>query len=466
MTFRPLIIILFGISFIISCSTKKILTRQPPVIVSNEVYKINSSIIQLPIEIPMDVFSRELNTYFNGLIYSDTSYSNNENDNLKLKVWRNPTPLEVEGSGKSIKLKLPINIWACYQWKACGICPSVEKSVDFGLSIAFNTQVAVSKEWKLNTQTTVTALNFLKEPSLDFGVVKIPVTGMVRKAITDNIPSITSAIDREIGNSIPLKKRLEETWLSIQDPILIDSVYQAWFAMKPLQIFLTPVQGDKKKLLISAGIETFFETRLGEKMNTPVKSFLNPPIIKDKIDHQFQIELPIGIDFNSATQMARRILKDSVFTIQRKKIVLKDIEIYGSDGMAYVKTDLEGAIKGTLYLKGIPMLDTIENQLFIDQLDFDMVSKDALINVASWLLKGTFKKMLAENLIYSLDEKLKGAQHSFNLLLNGYKYGNLFTVNGKLNDLKMKKVYCDQKGFQTIFTSTGKASVKMNQLIQ
>jgi hypothetical protein len=459
-------IILVGVFLISSCSPKKILTNQPSIISSNEVYQLNPSIIQFPIEISMDVFRRELNGYFKGLIYSDTSYLNNNNDNLKLKVWRNPAPIEVEGSGKSINLKLPINIWASYQWKACGICPAVEKSVDFGLSIAFQTQVSVSKEWKMNTQTTVTALNFLKEPSLDFGVVKIPVTGMVRKVITDNIPLVTSAIDREIGNSIPLKKILEETWLSMQDPVLIDSVYQVWFAMKPLQIILTPLQGDKKKLLISAGIETFFETRLGQKINTPVKSFLNPPIIKDRIDHQFQIELPIGIDFNSATQMARRILKDSVFTIQRKKIVVKDIQIYGSGGMAYVKTDLEGAIKGTLYLKGTPMLDTVENKLFIDRLDFDMVSKDALINVASWLLKGTFKKMLSENLIYSLDEKLKGAQHSFNLLLNGYKYGNLFTVNGKLNDLKMKKVYCDQKGFQTIFTSTGKASVKMNQLIQ
>lgn len=443
-----------------SCRSKTFFTVQPDYTIQAPLIKVNPSLIQVPIEIPMHVFQQELNKNFNGLIYNDSLYDNNDEDNLKVKIWRTKKLIRVDGFKQKIRFLFPLEIWAQYKWQACGFCPVIEKSTSFDLDLTLNTQVQISRDWSIITTTSVTDMVFSKEPVLDFGAIQIPITRLIRGLLTANMPTITAAVDREVTMAIPLKMYLEDAWKKVQEPVLLDSTYQAWLVMKPLNMLLTPLQCDPGKLAAQAGMEVYLETKVGACPDVPLKTFLGPPVVKEKLTNQFKVELPIQIDFDAATRIARKNLKDSVFTVAKnKKIRINDIEIFGKSGFAFIRADLDGNFKGTIYFKGIPSYDSLTSSIFLKDLDFELNTKNSLYNFASWLLHGTLKKTLSKYFTYSIAKDLEGAKRALKKLLNGYTYDKYFKISGSVDQLVLKEVFCNDQGIQALLVSSGTSKI-------
>ncbi|MCX7743492.1 MAG: DUF4403 family protein [Flavobacteriales bacterium] len=424
------------------------------------VVKINPSLIQVPIEVPMHVFQQELNKHFKGLIYNDSLYENNDEDNLKVKIWRTKKSIQVDGYKQKIRFMFPLEIWAQYRWQACGFCPVIEKSTMFDIDLTLNTQVQISRDWGIITTTTFKDMFFSKEPILDFGVVQIPVTRLIRGLLTANMPTITAAVDREVTTAIPLKLYVEDAWKKLQEPVLLDSAYQAWLVMKPVNMFLTPLQCDPGKLVAQAGMEVYLETKVGTQPEEPLKTFLGPPVIKEKLTSQFNVELPIQIDFDAATRIARKNLKDSIFTVSKnKKIRINDIEIYGKSGFVFIRADLDGNFKGIIYFKGIPSYDSLTRSIYLKDFDFELNTKNALYTFASWLLHGSFKKTLDKYFSYSIAKDIEGTRLALKKLLQGYTYDKYFKISGDVDQLALKNVFCDDQGIQALLVSSGTAVI-------
>jgi hypothetical protein len=450
----------FGLTILVSCRSKTFFSVQPDYSSPAPVRKLNPSLIQVPIEIPMTVFQQELNKNFNGLIYHDSLYENNDEDNLKVKIWRTKKQIRVDGLKQKIRFVFPLEIWAQYKWQACGFCPLIEKSTSFDLDLTLNTQVQISRDWVVITTTSATDMVFSKEPVLDFGVVQIPVTRLIRGVLSANMPAITGAIDREVASAIPLKTYVEDAWKKVQEPVLLDSAYKAWLVMKPLNMLLTPLQCDPGKLAAQAGMEVYLETKVGARPEVPLKTFLGPPVVKEKMTNQFNVELPIQIDFDAATHIARKNLKDSIFTVsKKKKIKVNDIEIYGKSGFAFIRADLEGSFKGSVYFKGIPTYDTLTQSIYLKDLDYELNTKNSLYSFASWMLHGTFKKILSKQFTYSIAKDMEGARLALKNLMNGYTYDRYFKISGYVDQLALKEVFCNDQGIMALLTCKGTSKI-------
>lgn len=421
---------------------------------------IQPSLIQIPIEVPMQVFTNEMNKNFNGLIYNDTLYDNNDNDNLKVKIWRIKKQIKVDGHKQKIRFQLPLEIWAKYRWMACDICPAVEKSTSFDLDLTLVTQAQLGKDWTLVTTTTATDMQFSKEPVLDFGIVQIPVTRLIKGILNTHMPTITKSIDQEVSSALPVKTYMEDAWKQVQEPILLDSAYQAWLLMKPKNILITPLKCDVHKLSLQAGMETWIETHIGKKPEVKLKSFLNPPVVKEKLSNQFMLELPIKIDFDMATHIARANLKDSTFQISKnKKITITDVNIYGRSGFAFIEAHLKGSFNGAVFFKGKPSLDTLTHTLYLKDFDYDINTKNGLYSIASWMLHGTLKRIMEKQFRYSIASDLDAARLSINRLMNGYVYDKYFQINGQVGKLKLSDVYCTDQGIHAIFNTSGQSHI-------
>ncbi|MCZ2444579.1 MAG: DUF4403 family protein [Flavobacteriales bacterium] len=442
------------------CRVKNFFSIQPDYESNIQPRTLQSSLIQIPIDVPMAVFSNEMNKILNGLIYKDTLYENNDNDNLKVKVWRTKKEIKVDGHQQKIRFQLPLEIWAQYQWKACDVCPSIEKSTSFDLHLTLVTQIQLGKDWSLVTTTTATDMQFSKEPVLDFGMIKIPITRFIKTILNTNMPAITSSIDREVANTLPLRTYIEEAWLQVQDPILLDSTYQAWLLMKPISVQITPLNCDLQKLSLRAGMDTFIETHIGNKPTVPLKTFLTSPVIKEKLSNQFMIELPIKIGFDMISQIAKSNLKDSAFQISKnKKITIIDIRVYGRAGYVFAQTELKGSFDGMVYFKGKPALDTITNNIYLQDFDYDINTKNGLYSFASWMLHSTLRKMMEKQFQYNILKDIEGAQLAINQLLNGYIYNNYFQINGVVSQLKLSDISCLDDGIQTVFRTSGESRI-------
>ncbi len=452
-----------------SCAVRRFDSPTPEYNAETDKYVPKASIVSIPIEVQMSTITTAMNGVLTGLIYEDVDYKNNGGDNLQVRVWRTKKLITVEGEKDLLKLYLPLEIWAKYQVDPCAICPSIEKSTTFDMDLYLQTNLKVGKNWEVVPTTLATDVKFITSPTLSFDVgidvIHIPITSIVKSALMSNMATITTSIDEEVANSVPLKKYMTDVWDMVQDPQLMDSTYKAWLTLSPVEIYLSPLVCDKKKLKLSAGIATFIDTKLGDKPIISHKYALTDPVIKDKLDNKFHLELPVSIDFKMATELANRNFKDSTFQVsKRKKIKINDILIYGKGGEVFVKADLSGSFNGLVYFRGQPAFDTLTNKIYFKDIDFDVSTKNVLYKAAAWLLHGTIKKVMAKNCVYDITQDIEGAKISIQKYLSGYSYANLLTIKGKLDDLKLKKIVTDEECVKVVFYTSGTVGMTIDNI--
>lgn len=463
--FGQLIIILL----LCSCATKRFDSPTPDYNPETDKYIAKPSTLNLPIEIEMATITKAMNDLLNGLIYEDVDYENNGKDNLQVRVWRTKKDIVVEGEKDLLKLYLPLEIWAKYRVEPCAICPSIEKGTTFNMDIYLQTNLKIGKGWEVIPTTSATDVKFISSPTLSFDVgvevIHIPITNVVKSALMSNMHSITGGIDKEVTKSVPLKKYMSDIWDMVQEPQLMDSTYKAWLTLSPVEIYLTPLICDKKKLKLNAGIAAFIDTKIGDKPVSQRKYSLTDPVIKDKLDNKFNVELPITIDFNMATELANRNFKDSTFEVsKKKKIKVNDILIYGKGGEVFVQADLAGSFNGLVYFRGQPAFDSTTNKIFFKDIDFDLKTKNVLYKTAAWLLHGTIKKIMARNFVYDISKDLEGARISVKKYLTNYEYANMLILKGEVDDLSLKKIITNDEGVKVILHTSGKVALNIKTI--
>lgn len=466
---KKLLVLLLPVLFFSSCAVKRFDSPTPEYNPETDNYVPKASLINIPIEIQMATLTTAMNGLLTGLIYEDMDYENNGGDDLQVRVWRTKKEITVEGEKDILKLYLPLEIWAKYKVDPCAICPSIEKSTNFNMDIYLQTNLKVGKGWEVISTTAANDVKFTSTPTLSFDVgidvIHVPIGSVVKSALMSNMHTITTSIDKEIAKSVPLKKYMEDVWSMVQDPQLMDSTYKAWLTLSPVEIYLSPLNCDKKKLKLSAGISTFIDTKLGDKPIVSHKYALTDPIIKDKLDNKFNLELPVAIDFKMATELANRNFKDSTFAVsKKKKIKINDILIYGKGGEVFVKADLSGSFNGLVYFRGQPAFDTLTNNIYFKDIDFDLSTKNVLYKAAAWLLHGTIKKIMAKNCVYDISKDIEGAKISVRKYLTGYSYANLLTIKGKLDDIKLKKIVTTDECVKVVFMTTGSVGMTIDNI--
>jgi hypothetical protein len=466
------ITILSLISFLLllsSCVVKRFDSPTPDYNPEIDKYVPKTSTLSMPIEIQMVTITQAMNDLLKGLIYEDVDYKNNGNDNLQVRVWRTKKEITVEGDKDILKLYLPLEIWAKYKVDPCAICPSIEKSTNFDMDIYLQTNLKVGKDWEVITTTAATDVKFISTPTLSFDVgvdiIQIPITSLVKSALMSNMHTITTSIDKEVGKAVPLKKYMTDVWEMVQDPQLMDSTYKAWLTLSPVEVYLTPLSCDKKKVKLNAGLSTYIDTKLGDKPVIARKYTLAPPVIKDKMDNKFNVELPVTIDFKMATELANRNFKDSVFEVsKKKKIKVNDILIYGKGGEVFVKADLAGSFNGLVFFRGQPAFDTLANKIYFKDIDFDLKTKNVLYKTAAWLLHGTIKKIMAKNFVYDITKDIEGAKISIKKYLSDYEYANMLVIKGSIDDLLLKKIITDEESIKVVFYTSGTVGINIKTI--
>jgi threonine aldolase len=66
----------------------------------------------MPVTIPLSELSNMINASVKDLIYQDDSYTDNNNDQFKVKVWKTRPIRLVGGTNQNLLIEVPLKIWA------------------------------------------------------------------------------------------------------------------------------------------------------------------------------------------------------------------------------------------------------------------------------------------------------------------------------------------------------------------
>ncbi|MES2731947.1 MAG: DUF4403 family protein [Bacteroidota bacterium] len=429
--------------------------------------KQHLSIVNIPVEIPMAEIERQLNSQLKELLYEDNDPDNNGGDNLLIKVWKKSSP-KIEARGDVFNITMPLKIWAKagYKFNQFGIELQDFRETEFEIDVKFATKLALGSDWKVNTLTSANGFDWITKPVLRFGPIEIPLASIVGDIIDQQQGQLATMVDREVKDKIDIKPFVQQAWTWMQNPIQLSKQYDTWLKIMPTEVIMTPFVGLGNRTRASLGIKAYTQTVIGQKpASTPNTTVPNLSIVS-QVPDDFQVGLSGEISHQYATQILTKELVGQKYSFKEGKynVEVTAIDLYGSGENLVIKAGLKGSINGSVYLKGKPYYDPATQTLSLQNLDYDLDTKNKLFKTANWLMQGKFTRMMQESFRLPVSAQIDEARKIIQTGLTNNHVAKGITLNGQLADIKPDKVYITPNSIVAVVLATGRVDVKIDGL--
>jgi len=441
------------------CSTSKKIEALKP-LPSNDapmVYKTKTSFVNMPLEITLKEIENQLNKSLSGQIYDDT---NLEDDKTEMKITKTAPIRLIEKNGK-IQTILPLKIWAKFKYGTDFMSLNDTREINLNGTITMISDVKLSN-WKMSTNSKIEDFSWSESPSILVAGKNVPITYIINPTLSIFKSKIAKKIDEAIESSCDFKPYVLGVLEKMSTPFLTSEVYQTWFKLIPIEVYVTDAVLEKSKINMDLGLKCNMQTMVGVKP----KSTFDRNAIQFKpvtsVPNKVMANVVAISTYESASQIITSNFQGKEFAAGSRKIVIQKVEMWQKDGKIIIALDMTGSMNGTIYLSGIPNYNAITKEIYFDQMDYVLNTKGVLTKTANWLLQGVILKRIQENCRYSIKENLDEGKKSLLPYLNNFSPMKGVFVNGTLNDFEFEKVEVTDKAIIAFITTTGKMNVKID----
>lgn len=402
----------------------------------NETYifpRIKST-ISLPVSIPVAEVNRLINQSVSGVIYQDDSYTNNNNDQFKVKVEKSGQIKLSALKGNRFLIEVPLKIWAEQGYGGLGVY--MYQDTQFNVVMKFITSVSFQKDWTLLTLTKANGFKWTTKPVLDYGKVKIPIASMIEETLTEEQSKFTTLIDRNIKESFDLKTYLIPVWNQFNEPIMVSEDYQTWLKITPQKVYMTPLVIYSDYIKATLGLDLYSETYIGAKpvSSKPITSFPDFQIVA-QIPSDFNIKTTANITYEEATSLARKQFLNQEFelTSENSKVKITDIKVYGENLNVVIEAQTEGAINGTVFIKGFPVYDAQKQKIVLTNTDFKLKTRNILKKAIALVFEGKIKRMIENEYGIPMKDIIDSSKSSLTESFNKEYFPGIFLKGNVIN---------------------------------
>jgi len=426
------------------------------------------SVLNLPVEIPISELENQINAQIKGLIYEDNSYEDDNNDNLKAKVWK-LSPIKMVALDSSFLFEVPLKIWvsAGYSVSPLGIKMSGYRDTEFSIRIRLISKIVLSSDWKVKSETYVDSYDWISEPNVKVAGINIPIKSMASRLLNRNFDKITQAIDEQVADNIELKKSVEVAWKLAHEPVLLAKEFDTWLVIKPTGITMTPLLAKNGVLKSVIGINGYTQTvTSANKPSSPAIPNLPDLKIVNKVPDNFKVSLISLVSYEEAGRLAAAKFKGEKFSFLNGQynVEVTTVEMYGQNDKLIIKAGLKGSINGNIFLKGVPYYDPVSQQLSLKGLDYDLDTRNSIIKTANWLLQGQFSRMMEKRMVFPVGGQISDAKKTIQKALANFKIIDGVLIKGTLTDIVPDKVYLTPQHIYSVVFAEGKVNLRVDGL--
>ncbi len=292
----------------------------------------------------------------------------------------------------------------------------------------------------------------------------MPVTYLINPSIKLFKSKIEKKIDESIEKSMDFKPNVLAALDKICTPFQMNEAYESWLRIVPIEIYSTAAHLKNDSFLLQMGMKCNMETIIGQAPETK----FNP----DKIVLKAVSKIPNQINANivavSSYQDASRIMKKNFageeFGSGSRKIKVQDVNIWHKSGKMVIALDVTGSINGTIYLAGFPKYNADKKEIYFDELDYVLDTKNKLMRTANWLAQGLILRKIQESCRYSIKPNLDEGKKTMLNYLNNYSPITGVFVNGKMEDIEFQKIELSQNAIIAFVKVNGVINITVDGL--
>lgn len=464
-TFKYVIYLSFLLVAINCASPSKIKNFQPePDDAIPLVYENSPSYIHLPLSIQLKDIENKTNNLLNGLIYEDTII---EDDNIEVKIWK-VAPIQFENiasqndNGK-LKTTLPLKVTVRYRIGTTKLGIQLYNTKEFNLNgvVTLISDVDLSN-WKLSTTTKFQSIEWNESPTMKLLGKNIPVTYLINSSLPLFKAKIEKKIDEAISKTIDFKPHILSTLEKISKPFQMSQEYQSWLRINPIEIYSTNARLNGESIQLNMGLKCTIETLVGNK---PEPKF-NPNSITLKAVTTMPNTLTANIvavsNYIDASSIITKNFAGQEFVSGKKKIKVQNVTIWHKKGKIIISLDIIGSVNGTVYLTGIPQFNETSKEIYFDQMDYALETKNKLLQTANWLAQGIILKKIQINCRYSIRQNLDEGKKNIEAYLTNFSPMPGVYINGKVGNLQFKKIQLTNQAMLAFLSIDGNANISIN----
>lgn len=421
--------------------------------------KIKSN-ITLPVSLPISEINSLINQSVKGVLYEDQSYTDNNNDQFKVKVEKQGNIAIKALTGNRLMISVPLKIWAEKGYGTFGYY--AYKDTNFNLIMNFITNISAASDWRLNTKTTTAGFAWTQKPVLDFGQIKIPIAPVIESTLKEQQAKFTTIIDQQIKSQFNLQPYLVMAWNQFSKPINVSEEYNTWLKISPQSTYMSPLQVFQDKIKTTIGIDLYSETFVGQvplatrDVSTVPNFTLNP-----NLQNIFNLQTTANISFDEATRIAKQqfLNKEFAMSSEDKKVKITEISVYQEKENMVIEAHTTGEVNGTAFIKGKPFYDAVNHKIKLNVTDFNLKTKNFFQKALTVLFEGKIRRMIENDygipLLDIENSSKKSMVENFNK-----EYVKGIRLQGNVLDLKPTQFLLSEK-YITIVIDT-KAQLQMN----
>lgn len=418
--------------------------------------KIRSN-ITMPVTIPLAEISNMINASVKELVFQDDSYTDNNNDQFKVKVWKTRPIRLVGGTSQNILIEVPLKIWTEKGIGTLGVYSY--QNTTFETVMSFNTTISFKNNWTITTNTQPNGFRWVTKPVLDYGKIQIPITSLVEKSLKEQQGKFAKTIDQQMATQLNFQQYAVMAWNVFSQPFNISEEYNTWLKISPIGVNMTPLKFYGNEITTNIGMDIYSETFTGSKpaASQPVQSAGNFNIVPTLAD-QFLLQTTANVPFSEATNIARNMFMNKEYDVRGSKVKIKDIRVYGAEGRVIIEAETEGYVNGKAIISGIPVYDETKKKIVLSNTKFNLKTANILQKTATLLFKGKIVKMIEEEYGIPTQDLELASKKSIEEAFNKEYYKGL-KMNGRVFSLKLGSVLLNNSGITAVIET--KATLKL-----
>lgn len=424
-------------------------------------YEKELSQLNIPISIKIKDIESQVNKAINGLIYEDL---NLEDDQVILKIWKD-APIQLVEEQGNIKIVLPLKVWTKvrYGTQVLGVPIYDTRELNFNGTVSLVSDLTLSN-WQLQTKTSIKSIDWKESPSVTIAGKVVPISFLVNPALRYFKSTIEKNIDESIYKSVSIKPYVLNALEKISQPLLVNEQFQTWFTIQPVSLNITGIKFKKEALFFDLGLDCIMETYIGKEMTKSFKSEAIALKQVPKLSTAVTASLMVVSPYLEASALINQNLKGHEFSSGTKKVRVTQVDIWHKDRKLIIALALTGSINGTVYLSGFPSYNKESGEIYFEELDYILDSKNALLKTANWLAQGVVLKNIKEHARYSIKSAIEEANKQLAFYTTHYSPAAGVTLNGSLTGIEIQKIQLTDQAIVVSLKSKGKLNVTIDGL--
>ncbi|MBB6372015.1 DUF4403 family protein [Chryseobacterium shigense] len=421
--------------------------------------KIRSN-ITMPVTIPLTEISNMINASVKELVFQDDSYTDNNNDQFKVKVWKTRPIRLVGGTSQNILIEVPLKIWAEKGIGTLGVYSY--QNTTFETVMSFNTTISFKNNWTITTNTQPNGFRWVTKPVLDYGKIQIPITSLVEKSLKEQQGKFAKTIDQQMATQLNFQQYAVMAWNVFSQPFNISEEYNTWLKISPIGVNMTPLKFYGNEITTNIGMDIYSETFTGSKpaASPMIKSAGNFNIVPT-LANQFLLQTTANVPFSEATNIARNMFMNKEYDVRGSKVKIKDIRVYGAEGRVIVEAETEGYVNGKAIISGVPVYDETKRKIVLSNTKFNLKTANILQKTATLLFKGKIVKMIEDEYGIPTQDLELASKKSIEEAFNKEYYKGL-KMNGKVFSLKPGSVLLNESGITAVIETSATLKLILN----